>query len=567
MDQRLIRQAVEWLTEPYVTITDREQLQQARVLAGLCIAIFAGAVLSTAVAIPAFWLERAHQLWWLLAFVTTFIVPYFLLRHGYLSTAKLVLTVQGVAIIHGVAFLIGGRDGSDNLHFLMVVCLFAASFLAMKYAVLIMVGYCCSIALVMPSLLGVPTIDIIRGPFTFNLVGGILALVIVYYWRQQQRVRQMLLRESEMRYRVLTELASDYHYYYRLNPDGSRDRLLTTDAFEQLAGFRRDEVPNDNLDLLVHDDDLPELQRQRARVRQGERVETTFRLRHKDGQYRTVRSIRVPDWDDEHKRVIGYYGVLIDQTERQKSEEERIKAAVRREQFAIVYEFVRALSHDFRNRLSIIENNRYLIGRTVDETLLPKLEPRLSAIQSAMNQMGEQLDNLRLLTSLYNPTLRSGNLQVLSPFLLDRLRAKARQYERTLRIESAHDVLPVLFDENQIGQAIEQLVDNALAYTSAGGVITLRTRQAGNSVVIEVTDEGAGIAAEQIPHIFEPFYKGDNNSARNIRFGGLGIGLTIVKMIVETHRGKIEVDSQVGSGTTVRILLPYHRQTDVVTAA
>jgi two-component system phosphate regulon sensor histidine kinase PhoR len=184
-----------------------------------------------------------------------------------------------------------------------------------------------------------------------------------------------------------------------------------------------------------------------------------------------------------------------------------------------------------------------------------------------MNQMGEQLDNLRLLTSLYNPTLRSGNLQVLSPFLLDRLRAKARQYERTLRIESAHDVLPVLFDENQIGQAIEQLVDNALAYTSAGGVITLRTRQAGNSVVIEVTDEGAGIAAEQIPHIFEPFYKGDNNSARNIRFGGLGIGLTIVKMIVETHRGKIEVDSQVGSGTTVRILLPYHRQTDVVTAA
>ncbi|MDX2137256.1 MAG: ATP-binding protein [Chloroflexota bacterium] len=529
--------------------------------------IFVAAVLATTLAIPTLWRDRAGDLFWILAVVLLFVFPYTLVRYGHVSTGKLIMTVIAVIAIMGMGVMFGGEPGADNLYYLMVVSLFSASFLSLTHSIIITIVTSIITLTVMPALLGVSMLDVARGPFSFNIIAATFALIIVYYWREQQRVRQSLLRESETRYRVLTELASDYHYYYRLNADGSRDRLLTTDAFESLSGYRRADVPNDNLDLLVHPDDLPELQRQRARVRQGERVETVFRLRHKDGYYRLVRSIRVPDWDAAHHHVIGYYGVLIDQTESQKAEEERIKDAVRREQFAIVHEFVRALSHDFRNRLTIIENNRYLIGKTVEEAIRAKLEPRLSAIQSAMNQMGEQLDNLRFLTSLYNPTLKAGDLQVLSPFILDRVRSKVMQFQRELRIESSSVPLPTLFDENQLAQAIEQLVDNALAYTDSGGVITLRTRQDGAGIAIEVIDDGMGIAAEQIPHLCTPFYKGDNNSARSIRFGGLGIGLTIVKMIVETHRGKIEVESQVNEGTTVRLLLPQHQREDILSAA
>jgi PAS domain S-box-containing protein len=565
--ETIARLTSRWLTDPFVAINKNEERQQARVLAAVCVTVFVAAVLATTLAIPTFWRDRASDLLWILAIVLLFVFPYMIVRFGHITAGKLVMTVIAVIAIMGMGVLFGGEAGVDNLYYLVVVTLFAASFLSMGYAVVITTVTSIITLTIMSALLGVSMLEIARGPFAFNIIAAMFALIIVYYWREQQRIRQSQLRESEARYRFLTELASDYHYYYRLNADGSRDRLLTTDAFETLSGFRRTDVPNDNLDLLVHPDDLPELQRQRARVRQGERVETVFRLRHKSGQYRLVRSIRVPDWDAEHRRVIGYYGVLVDQTESQKAEEERIKDAVRREQFAIVHEFVRALSHDFRNRLTIIENNRYLIGKTVEEAIRAKLEPRLSAIQSAMNQMGEQLDNLRFLTSLYNPTLKPGDLQVLTPFILDRVRSKVMQYQRELRIESSDVPLPALFDENQLGQALEQLVDNALAYTDSGGVITLRTRQAGNSIAIEVIDDGMGIAAEQIPHIFTPFYKGDNNSARSIRFGGLGIGLTIVKMIVETHRGKIEVESQVNGGTTVRLLLPQQQREAILNAA
>jgi len=92
------------------------------------------------------------------------------------------------------------------------------------------------------------------------------------------------------------------------------------------------------------------------------------------------------------------------------------------------------------------------------------------------------------------------------------------------------------------------LIDNATKYTAAGGSIVVTCREEPNNVRITVKDSGVGIAAEHLPRIFERFYRVDRERSREA--GGTGLGLAIVKHIVEAHGSKVEIESEVGKGTT-----------------
>ena len=98
------------------------------------------------------------------------------------------------------------------------------------------------------------------------------------------------------------------------------------------------------------------------------------------------------------------------------------------------------------------------------------------------------------------------------------------------------------------------LVINALRYTPSGGRIALSARRQGGAVALAVADTGAGIALEALPHVFDRFYRGA--SARSQQDGESGLGLAIAKSITEAHGGRIEVESELGRGTTFTVLLP-----------
>jgi signal transduction histidine kinase len=109
-------------------------------------------------------------------------------------------------------------------------------------------------------------------------------------------------------------------------------------------------------------------------------------------------------------------------------------------------------------------------------------------------------------------------------------------------------------DRDKISQVIINLISNAVKFTDAGGDISIDVEDDGDNAVISISDTGIGISEEDLPHIFERFYRAD--ASRSRLTGGSGIGLTIAKAIIDAHKGTIVVESRIGEGTVFTIKLP-----------
>jgi two-component system phosphate regulon sensor histidine kinase PhoR len=134
-----------------------------------------------------------------------------------------------------------------------------------------------------------------------------------------------------------------------------------------------------------------------------------------------------------------------------------------------------------------------------------------------------------------------------------RPRAEAKQ----LQLEAAPPAiegLAVLADEEALGQILDNLVDNAVKYTPAGGRVRVRWSESGDEVALEVDDTGPGIAARDLPRIFERFFRVDR--ARSRALGGTGLGLAIVKHLAQAMHGSVRAASTLGKGTTFTVCLP-----------
>ncbi len=109
-------------------------------------------------------------------------------------------------------------------------------------------------------------------------------------------------------------------------------------------------------------------------------------------------------------------------------------------------------------------------------------------------------------------------------------------------------------DRGRIVQIVDNLLSNALRYTDAGGTVTIELGQRDGEAVLEVADTGVGIKGEDLPYVFERFWRGEPSRAR--RTGGAGIGLAIVRELVRAHDGRIDVESKPGEGSRFRVTLP-----------
>ena len=226
-------------------------------------------------------------------------------------------------------------------------------------------------------------------------------------------------------------------------------------------------------------------------------------------------------------------------------------------------EFVANVSHELRTPLTSIKSYAETMLETpyIEENILQKF---LSVIVNESDRMTRIVKDLLVLSRLENNKTEwrftSFNMERLLTETCGSLEIDAGNNGHSLVLECESPLGDVVGDEERLGQVIINIVANAIKYTQQGGEISIRACRAGDAICIDVKDNGIGIPKEDLPHIFERFYRVDK--ARSREHGGTGLGLAIAKDIIDAHRGRIEIASEPGSGTMVSITVPCGRIED-----
>jgi len=216
--------------------------------------------------------------------------------------------------------------------------------------------------------------------------------------------------------------------------------------------------------------------------------------------------------------------------------------------------FVADASHELRAPLTALQGNLELLERAPDLPDAEKAE-MVACLRQEIGRMGRLVSDLLALAHAdAGQKLVSKKLVELDRLLLEAFR-DARGLAKGQRLSVGElDQLQVVGDPDRLKQLLVILMDNALKYTPTGGEVSLGLRRSGGIVELTVKDTGIGISAEDLPHIFERFYRADKARSRDL--GGSGLGLSIAKWIVEQHGGSISVSSIPGSGSTFTVCLP-----------
>jgi two-component system phosphate regulon sensor histidine kinase PhoR len=226
-------------------------------------------------------------------------------------------------------------------------------------------------------------------------------------------------------------------------------------------------------------------------------------------------------------------------------------------------DFVANVSHELRTPLSIL---RGYIETLLDDPKMPRTE--CARILEIMDQHSKRLGLLANdLLTLAQLESGSSSLQLSAIDLAQFFSGLVRDWKKKLAakhlkpvVDVAKDVPMVCADEARLREVFDNLLDNAVKYSSKSGEIRLEADRAGDQIALCVSDDGIGISQEDLPRIFERFYRADK--ARSRELGGTGLGLAIVKHIAQLHGGRVEAESELGRGTTIRVVLPLKMASD-----
>jgi len=239
---------------------------------------------------------------------------------------------------------------------------------------------------------------------------------------------------------------------------------------------------------------------------------------------------------------------------------ERLDGAQRREADVVRAQrsLIAAASHDLRTPLTSLRATIEAIseGLVVDRDQVARY---LDVAQGEIHHLSRLVDDLFELTQLHAgvlvPQLEAASLRDLVSDTIQALHLPAAERGLTLEGGAEPDVDPLWMDPYLMQRALNNLVENAVRHTPSGGTVSVRAERLGDLAKLSVADSGEGIPAEDIPHVFEAFYRGEAARSRG-RGVGAGLGLTITRAIVEAHRGTIGVVAGPNGGVVFEIRLP-----------
>jgi signal transduction histidine kinase len=261
--------------------------------------------------------------------------------------------------------------------------------------------------------------------------------------------------------------------------------------------------------------------------------------------------VQVTELRDSLDNPVGKLVMLRDVTERLIAEKVAFESAIEQHRHQLLTPFIQDISHEFRTPLSIINTSLYLMERMTGSAqqkerrdLIQLQTKRLDLLISEM-LISVQLDSSAILEPM--PI----HLNHLLNALTQDFQATFDSKQQSLKLDLPDEPLNVTGDLFMLQKALANILNNASRYTAAGGSITL-SAHTGDPVAITISDTGMGMTPETQARIFERFYRADEAHSTP----GFGLGLSIAQSIIEKHQGNINVQSQVGEGTTFTIRLP-----------
>jgi len=340
----------------------------------------------------------------------------------------------------------------------------------------------------------------------------------------------------------------------------------------RMFGYSDDELIGQPVRMLIPPGRQHEEDDILARIRAGERIDhfETVRVR-KDGTLIHI-SLTVSPVRNAAGTIIGVSKVARDITERIQAAAMTAAHQVERERLLeseclarseaekasrMKDDFVAMVSHELRTPLNAIMGWTQLMsqGRS-DAAVIDRgldVVARNTRVQAQL--IADLLDVSRIVSGKLQLEIQPADMASILRDAIDAVHGEAAQKEITIVPSVGVGLTPIEGDPSRLQQVIWNLLSNAIKFTPAGGRVTVDLSRRGEGLVLVVADTGAGIAPEVLPHIFDRFHQADRSITR--RFGGLGLGLSIVKHLVQLHGGTVSATSPgPGAGTTITVELP-----------
>jgi len=382
--------------------------------------------------------------------------------------------------------------------------------------------------------------------------GELLGFAKVTRDLSQQRAAEEQLRQSEERFRVLVAGVKDYAIFM-LDPTG---HVGTWNAGAQrIKGYLPEEIIGQHFSRFYPEEDVQagkcDLKLEVA-AREGSVEDEGWRVR-KDGS-RFWANVVITAMRGDSGQLIGFAKVTRDLTERRQLEEEKVRVAQAKEALRLRDEFLSIASHELKTPLTALQFQLEFLSKQPElrtEKLAGKLQRALRSSESLAALIETLMDVSRIATGRFELHPQPFDLAEAMRDVVERLRDAATRVGCELSMKT-EEALPGTWDRLRIEQVLTNLLSNAMKY-AAGTPIHVSLRREGESAVLEVQDRGPGLPEADLDRIFGRFER-----AASIRhYGGMGLGLYVVREIVEAHGGTVTARNAPGGGAHFTVWLPF----------
>lgn len=373
--------------------------------------------------------------------------------------------------------------------------------------------------------------------------GRVLRGMVVLRDISRQLEAEKQVRDSEALFRQLIEHIEGVFWIVDV---ATRSAVYVSPTFERVFGVPPETLTTpEQMLAIVHPEDRQWFVASQLGVYAGGTHSFEYRIMRPDGEIRWLWAQAFPVHDEQGKfyRISGF---TTDVTERKRAEGERQRVQV-------LADFMRDTSHDLRTPISVITTNLYLMRKITERE---KLMQKIDTTERYVEYLSTVLEQMQLMARLDSISILALTPHPIVPMLEEvmmQIAPAAEQKQIRLSLEAAENLPQAPMDREQLRLALLELLTNALRFTPEGGTVLVKADTSDNKLRVIVQDSGIGISVQALPRIFERFFKVDD--ARTTGRGG-GMGLPMARRIIELHHGDLLVQSTIGQGTCLTILLP-----------